>query len=416
MNWKKNLDLQKLKSWNRPAIFSMVLLLSMPLLDEITSKLYALLLPLMRDDLKFGALEMGLLFTVGEVISMVLEPFIKLTSDHYSKRWPILGGLLSMGLGFLVASSTPSYLGVLIAFALIIPGGGIAINLSQAALIDQRPGEATQIMARWTILGATGVLISSPLLAAALALGLRWRTLFWIAALIWLGVAALILCKRHLPQFAPNTVHESHIGFRSIWMNLLEALRHPHLLRWVSIVFIAGMLDEVFVSFTALYLKEGVHANPVEISLVFGGQTVGGMLGLALLNHILKSIPMKYLLSLGACLAFIGFVGLLSTPFLWLASIALFVLGLGGSTWYPLAKASAYESLPGRSGTIGAVIDLMAPLQAVTPLAVGFVSQQFGITAGIGLLGLAPIAVLFLIPYSQTSHRQSSEAKNENNR
>jgi MFS family permease len=201
-----------------------------------------------------------------------------------------------------------------------------------------------------------------------------------------------------------------------MWMNLQEALRHPHLLRWIVIVFIAGMLDDVFIGFTALFLKEGVHANPAEISLAFGGQTAGGVLGLVFLNYVLQRFPMKRLLVLGACLALAGFVGLLSTSFLWVASIALFVLGLGVSTWYPLAKAAAYESLPGRSGTVGAVIDLTAPLQAVVPLAVGFVSQQFGVAVGIGLLGFAPIAVLLLIPYSQASHRLSERANNENGR
>ncbi len=400
MNWSYALKSITSRHRHRLPSTLMLFLLGMPFLDEITSKLSVLMLPLMRSDLGFGYVQAGLLFTVGEVASMVLEPLTKTASDLRSKRWPVLGGLIGVIAGFAVLGSAPIYLAALIGFALIITGSGTAVNLAQAVLVDRSPDDASRIMTRWSIIATVGTLIASPIVAAALAAGLGWRSLSLLAAAAWSGVMVM-LWTRQFPSAPHQGSNRSGQGLRRMWSNVRQALSAPYLLRWVGIVFIAGMLDDVFIGFTALFLQDVVRADAAAISLAIGGQTVGGMLGLLLIGRLLKRLSAKRIILVGACLALAGAVGLITTTSIWVASIALFCFGVGISTWYPLAKGAAYESLPGRSGTIGAMIDLTAPLQAGVPLVVGVVSQSFGITTGVGVLGLAPVAVLLLIPYKK---------------
>jgi len=71
---------------------------------------------------------------------------------------------------------------------------------------------------------------------------------------------------------------------------------------------------------------------------------------------------------------------------------------VGASNWYPLAKAAAYETLPGRSGIVRALGALGTPFEIALPLAVGLVAERWGLAAGLGLLGLAPVLVQLLLP------------------
>ena len=82
---------------------------------------------------------------------------------------------------------------------------------------------------------------------------------------------------------------------------------------------------------------------------------------------------------------------------------ALFTISLGAAGWYPIAKATAYAQLPDRSGTVRAVINLGAPFEMALPGIVGFIAGRFGVLAGVGLLGSAPLLILLLVPKKSKS-------------
>jgi len=96
-----------------------------------------------------------------------------------------------------------------------------------------------------------------------------------------------------------------------------------------------------------------------------------------------------------------GMLLLLSTRSTWQAGLALGVIGLGAAGWYPIAQAQAYAQLPGRSGLVRAIMGLGEPFEIVLPAVVGFLAGQFGLLAGLALLGSAPLLILLaLIGYS----------------
>jgi hypothetical protein len=78
------------------------------------------------------------------------------------------------------------------------------------------------------------------------------------------------------------------------------------------------------------------------------------------------------------------------------ASAALFATGAFAATHYPLVKAQAYRALPGRSGTVNAVLTLFGVTELVVPLGLGLAADAFGLRATLALLLAQPLGLLAL--------------------
>ncbi len=371
-------------------------LLSFGLLDEIVAGLPVVGLPLIRDQFRLSYEQVGLLFTLSACVVMVLEPFINLLSDRGSKRYWIVGGALGMGLSFLLAGSAASYAILLLAFVLSSLAGHAAVGLAQAALIDQRPRESARTMTRWTLLSSIGDLLAPLCVSVVVSLHLGWGALCWLAGTIWLAVT-LVVAPQRFPRSQTSTEGDGEQN-EGILVSFREALRDPVLLRWATLSLLPTMVDEVFLGFAALYLRDVLHASGVVIGIVLALQMGGAMLGLFVLDRfaLYQRIPPRRLLSILAGIGLVGMLTFLAASTLWLASLALFVTGLSTSGWYPIAKAQAYARRPGRSGVVRAIISLGAPYEVALPGLIGLVVGHFGLRAGIGLLTLAPVLVLLL--------------------
>ena len=122
---------------------------------------------------------------------------------------------------------------------------------------------------------------------------------------------------------------------------------------------------------------------------------------LFLLDRLLQSRglrPVRLLTYLALCTS-VGVLGLLFAHSLWLVIVSLLVISGSCAGWYPLAKAEAYARRPTSSGIVRTVISLGAPFEMALPGVIGLISANFGVLAGLGVLGLAPLLVLALLPY-----------------
>jgi len=159
------------------------------------------------------------------------------------------------------------------------------------------------------------------------------------------------------------------------------------------------MLDEIFIGFAALYLRDVLYASEVVISLVITVQLIGSFLGLIVIDRLVGRFSSTRLLTWLAILTLVGILGFLTIHSIWFAAFTLFIIDFGAAGLYPIAQAEAYARQPGRSGTVLAVIGLGQPFEVALPGIVGLVAGRFGVLAGIGLLGLAPVLVLLLVPW-----------------
>jgi MFS family permease len=385
------------------------ILLSTALLDELTFGFLVVGLPLARDAFGMTYEQIGLLFTVGAISALIIEPGINLVSDHVSKRVPILGGMFALVFAFTLAGVTRNYVLLLLAVALADPAIGAAVGLAQAALVEQQPTIATRVLARWTLLSSVGDLLSPLVVAATAAVGGGWTALSLIGASLWLLAALLTLPLRFPRPALSPPVDDADDGdaeesfWAGLWPAIRAALSDRVLLRWMGVLVMATMVDEIFLGFTGLLLRDRLHATIASISLILALGMIGGMVGLLLLERLLARHPQQQqigvrLLPWLAVMTLAGIVTLLLSQALWLAAAALFVIGLGATGWYPVARAATYDRLPGRAGLARAITGLVMPIELLLPAIVGLLAERFSLVVALGFLGLAPIGVLALAP------------------
>ncbi|HET8913801.1 MAG TPA: MFS transporter [Ktedonobacteraceae bacterium] len=410
--------------------FLRLTLLSMGLLDELITGFEFVALPLLRDQLGLSYQQVGLLFSVAALSGLIFEPFLNLLSDRGSKRWWILGGLLGLTIGFALIGSTRNYILLLGAFALTYPCG-IAVDLSQAALIDSAPASGARTMTRWTLMCGIGDLLSPLVVAAFVAAGLGWTTLCWSASLVWLIAGVVIWFQRFptLPTPAKETgssqvkeassirtegevnpaeAQAEDIPEVSLLAGLRAALRDPILLRWAALSILPTMLDEVFLGFATLYLKDVLHASEVAISACIVVHMLGVFPSLLVIDRIVERIaPHKLLIGL-SLITLVGAIGFLTLHSVVLAAVSLFVIGLGEAGLYPVAMAEAYARQPGRSGTVRVIVGLGQPFEILLPGFIGLVAARFGVLASVGLLCTAPLWILLLLPWRKPGHKAAT--------
>jgi MFS family permease len=385
--------------------FVHAILLSYGLFDEMIMGLPIVSLPLVRDYLGLTYQQIGLLFTVGSCAAIVLEPIINVVSDHHSKRGWILGGLLLLIVSSVIAGSAPNYALLLLAFALSFPAVGIAVGLAQATLIDDDPAKSTETMTRWTLLSSVGDILAPLIVTAVVGFHQGWPQICWLAASLWAGIF-LVTAVQPFPRRSPHRCEQADQTCskdqESTWSMIGKAVRHPLLLRWGVLALIPTMVDEVFLGFVALYLRDRLHASEATIGLTLTVALLGTLVGLALLDRLawlrrLASQAPHRLLAAMAIVVLVGMLLLLSTRSLWLVGLALGVIGLGAAGWYPIAQAQAYAQFPGRSGLVRAITGLGELFEIVLPTMVGFLAGQFGLLAGLALLGSAPLLILLVL-------------------
>jgi Na+/melibiose symporter-like transporter len=409
-------------------------LLSYGLFDEIVSGLPVVGLPLLRDHLGLNYQQIGLLFAVGSCSAMVLEPIINVLSDHHAKRWWILGGLLCLILSFVLAASTASYGILLLVFALYYPAVGTAIGLAEATLIDADPGSSMATMTRWTLLSSIGDVLAPLLISGLVGLHQGWSEICWLAACLWTCLFLVTAVQPFPGQNESADIAEKDEQANSVeeeegnnpaegkstantWKILSQAVRNPQLLRWGLLALIPTMVDEVLLGFVALYLRDMLHASEVTIGLLLTGSLLSTLLGLTLLDRLpwlrraVSQHPERLLAGM-ALVVLAGMILLLTTHTIWLAGLAMGIIGLGAAGWYPIAQAQTYAQLPGHSSLVRAITGLGAPFDAALPALVGFLAARFGLIAGLALLGSAPLLILLLlIGYAPTSQKQKTDSE-----
>jgi MFS family permease len=374
-----------------------IALFSAPLLDEMTIGFLVIGLPLASRQLHLDYTQVGLLFAIGALASMVLDPFINLLSDRHSKRYWILSGLLLLGASFALIANTRAFALLACAFVLIYVATTAAVGLAEAALIDQNPQDSTRTMTRWTIMANIGDLLGPIIVSLILIRPSGWSLLCWIACSAWLIMACFIGLQR-FPQVAQNAEEEDTSSVRLL-DGLRAALRDTKLVRWAVLALIPTMLDEVFIVYATFYLRDVISVNIGVIGILLAIHMIGAFVGLFVLERVLlQRMRPEQLLTWLALLVIASMVGFLTLRSAIWAGVMLFSLGMGVTGLYPIATAQAYKQFPGRSGTVRAVMSLGTPFEVVLPYITGFVADHFGIIASLCLLGTAPLLILLLRP------------------
>ena len=314
-----------------------------------------------------------------------------------------------MATALLAAAAAPSYPVLLAALALYGPGSGLGTGLAESALAAADPARREAALARWNLAGTIGDLLAPAALAAAVALGLGWRgALAAVAALTVLHAIALARTPQPAAGAGPDEEEVPGAG-TALGAAIRAAVGAPALLGWTVATALCSFLDEVLVSFGALWLDAQLGASPAERAAVFVAWEVGAIAGSVALERLVHRAAPRTLL-LGAGLGSLAsYVAWLAAPGWQASAAAAAVSGLFTAAHYPLLKARAFAALPGRPELVQAVGSAVGALDLAIPVAVGLVADRAGLLAAMALLAAQPVGVVVAALASRTARAPAPE-------
>jgi MFS family permease len=337
-----------------------------------------------------------LVFTLPQLVSFVLEPPLFLLADRFPKKLFVVGGLFGMALCDLAIGLSNGLLPVAIALALSGTASGCGVSLSQATLMDRYPDARARLMTRWTLMGALGDLAAPALFLGLATIALGWREAFLTTAAL-VAVYALVLALTDFRR-APSedakvgpTADEDQLGFRAA---LALAFSNRRLLLWLAGAWLCSLLDELLVAFGALFIRDDLGADAQTLNAMLLGLMFGGLVGLLVLDRILARYAPCALLKSAAIGCAICYATWLSVNGAFVSALCLFGVGLFSAPLYPIAKAQAYQAIPGHSGLVNALGHAFTPLDLLLPIALGVIADRFGLVWALAVLIAQPLGLL----------------------
>ena len=372
-------------------------LLLIEFLDELVFGVNEAAWPLIRTDLQLNYLQIGLLLSVPGIVSAIIEPFLGILGDVWKRRLLILGGGIFFALACLLTGLSTGFAFLLVALCVFYPSSGAFVSLSQAALMDTDPSRHDHNMARWTFAGSLGVVLGPLLLSGMAFIGFGWRGVF--IALAGITVVALLFAWRRIPRETGNVPEIPH--FSDVWSGVrgaFSAFRRGEVLRWLVLLQFSDLMLDVLLGFLALYFVDVVGLKPGQAALGIAVWSGLGLLGDFLLIPLLERVRGLDYLHVSVVLELLLFPTFLLVPNLIIKFILLGLLGLFNAGWYAILKGRLYSSMPGQSGTVMALDNVIGLLGKLLPFTIGLVAQYFGLSAAMWLLVLGPIALLIGLP------------------
>ena len=122
------------------------------------------------------------------------------------------------------------------------------------------------------------------------------------------------------------------------------------------------------------------------------------LLGDFLLIPLLEKVRGLNYLRLSVVAELILFPAFLLLPNPWAKLVLAGFLGLFNSGWYAILKGNLYSSMPGQSGTVMALSNIIGIFGKFIPFGIGLAAEHFGLGPAMWLLLAGPIALLVGLP------------------
>jgi FSR family fosmidomycin resistance protein-like MFS transporter len=374
-----------------------VIFLLIEFVDELIFGVTDAAWPLIRTDLHLNYIQIGLALSLPGIIGNLIEPFLGVLGDVWKRRVLILGGGIFFTLACLLTALSHSYIFLLISFIVFNPSSGAFVSLSQATLMDSDPSRHEHNMARWTFAGSVGVVLGPLLLGGAAFVGFGRRGVFFVLT----GISVLVLAGawQSLPRF--SSVQPLFPKFSSLWegiRNAIRSLKGGEVLRWLALLEFSDLMLDVLYGYLALYFVDVVGFTISKAALAVAIWTGFGLLGDFLLIPLLEKIRGLNYLRFSVVIELFLFPAFLLSPNPWMKLVLAGLLGLFNSGWYAILQGNLYSSMPGQSGTVIALGNIVGIFGKLIPFGIGLAAEHFGLGSAMWLLLAGPIVLLIGLP------------------
>ena len=361
---------------------------------------------------------LGLLLSVPNVASSVIEPFLGILGDVWRRRLLVLGGGIAYGAAALLVALSGNFTLFLLAMVLMYPASGAFVSLSQATLMDHEPERHDQNMARWTLAGSVGVVAGPLALGAAVWAGIGWRGMFGLLAVLTLFVVWIARGFRFPTPRATQAIdrpseaiidpdsdrvrapdQDSIADLLKLgWRGAIQALKRKEVLRWLTLLEFSDLILDVLLGFLALYMVDVVGVSPAQAGLAVAVWSAVGLAGDLLLIPLLERVDGLSYLRVSVVIELLLYPVFLLTPGYGPKLIVLGLLGFFNAGWYSILSGRLYSAMPGQSGTVMTLGNIFGFWGGLLPLGLGATAQRFGLPVSMWLLLAGPLALLVGLP------------------
>ena len=342
--------------------------------------LWAAHIPVVQARLDITPGMLGLALLAAAVGTIVGQPALGMLMARIGSRLPtiVLPATAAISAVLIIASPTVPFLFVL-AFAIGVFWGGMAVAMNtQASEIEVLRGKPT--MSTFHAAASLGMLAGATL--GGLIIGQGWGNGQGAAVVAVLAIATSLVAARDL-------IHDEPCERRPAFVMPSRSVLGIGILAFLMFLIEGGMID-----WSALFLAIEKGASPAWAAAGFAFFTGAMALFRAIGNRIVAALGRKRTVVIGGLTTAAGIFFAVVAPWPLLSACGFLLVGAGAANVVPILMSTAAQT-PGAapSVSIGAVSSMMTAGLLVGPPLIGFVSDAFGLSVGVSLMGIVGIAV-----------------------
>jgi hypothetical protein len=358
--------------------------------DEFLGSMPNVLMPTLQRQLGLSLAQVALLSQVLDYVSLLVEPASDLLLDLWQRKWLMGLGALGMGFTVILIGVAPTFLLLLVAYAIYGAANGPLAHSGDVVLVEAYPAAPDRAYARSTLIDTVGALLGPLLISMAFLLEFSWRWLLVGSGLVTLAYAGLI--------FYTGFPLPAHTGGRSaapllptLQQNVRTVLTDSTARYWLLFLFFFGLLETPFVLKT-VWLSTEVGMSQEQIGIYIALEMAAGLVSLTVLDRWRRQTAATHILRLAIGAVAILFPAWLLLPGILTRFLLMLPLSFFFAMFWPIGKASALASVPGRSGAIQAVSSLFGVVPL--PFLLGLLAEVWSLTAAMLAFFLLALPVL----------------------
>lgn len=349
-------------------------------------------LPAMRARLQINLAQQGDLFLLLYFgifcASLIVGPLI----DHLGNQANLLTCSAIVAAAMLAFAAAHSFSASCAAALLLGLGGGglnTCTNVLVSDLYGDERGPMLNLLGIFFGIGALFV----PLLAVTIEGHFTISQLFLSCA----ALAAACAVVYGAISFPP-----ARVGRAFSWREALGVVKYEGVLLLGFILFCESGNEASIGGWTSTYIN-GAGYSPRAATLALAAYWAALMVGRILAANMLHAFSKSMLVALSAIISLVGCAMLLTGHTFWFFMLGTALVGLSYGPIFPTTLAIAGDRYSNQAGTVFGLLFSIALIGGMLlPWAVGQVSQQFGLRAGMivpgtGALGIAVLAIVLVL-------------------
>ncbi|MSP22939.1 MAG: MFS transporter [Dehalococcoidia bacterium] len=359
--------------------------------DELLFGAADVLMPTIRSGLGLSYAQVGALKLALDYVAYVVDPLLSLLIDAWRRRWLLAGGALLVGVATALVGLAPTFLVLLVAFALYGIGAGPLAYTADVILVESPSEDPRRIFARATALDTFGALLGPALVAAWLWAGLEWR---WL--MVSLGSGSLVYAAALARTAFPDARHArtSEGLLRHLRQNLGAVLVDREAVTWLVCLRIFYVF-EAPTAYRSIWLVDEAGMSQQLVGIYVAFVTACSLAGVLTLERWLSHVAPRRLLLANTAALLVLFPLWFQLP----GIAARFLVGaplafLFAMIW-PIARGASLTTASARPGAVTAVNSLTGVLPVT--FAIGLLAERVGLTAAsLGVHFVAGMTLLLM--------------------